>query len=247
MSTHKQGNLFSDESKWKKMKGKSSLLIIICMLLLALAACSNKEHRVTIEPVDINGTLSENMGEFISFLHLGSVDSERIVLYNIQGLYVFEKKEDTFVLQSTISFAPLGIEIEGVEAARFVFSESAVQIISGYPEQKPEDGTTVYEYHYKKEKLTKQFLSWNEIERLSGWECKPENFNREVLEAQLREQNAAYILHGEHYLRFADDEKVGFLLLNQEQTDTDSYVQYGEYVPEDQTIQIYTLEWTEHP
>lgn len=247
MSTHKQGNLFSDESKWKKMKGKSSLLIIICMLLLALAACSDKERNVPIEPVDINDALSENMGEFISFLHLGSVDSERIVLYNVQGLYVFEKKEDTFVLQSTISFAPLGIEIEGAEAARFVFSESAVQIISGYPEQKPEDGTTVYEYHYKKEKLTKQFLSWNEIERLSGWECKPENFNREVLEAQLREQNAAYILHGEHYLRFADDEKVGFLLLNQEQTDTDSYVQYGEYVPEDQTIQIYTLEWTEHP
>lgn len=229
------------------MKGKSSLLIVLCVLLLALVACGDREHCVTIEPVDIDDALSENMGEFISFLHLGSVDSERIVLYNIQGLYVFEKKKDTFVLQSTISFAPLGIEIEGAEAARFVFSESAVQIISGYPEQKPEDGTTVYEYHYKKEKLTKQFLSWNEIERLSGWECKPENFNREVLEAQLREQNAAYILHGEHYLRFADDEKVGFLLLNQEQTDTDSYVQYGEYVPEDQTIQIYTLEWTEHP
>lgn len=228
------------------MKGKS-LLIVLCVLLLALAACGDREYRVTIEPVDIDDALSENMGEFISFLHLGSVDSERIVLYNIQGLYVFEKKKNTFVLQSTISFAPLGIEIEGAEAARFVFSESAVQIISGYPEQKPEDGTTVYEYHYKKEKLTKQFLSWNEIERLSGWECKPENFNREVLEAQLREQNAAYILHGEHYLRFADDEKVGFLLLNQEQTDTDSYVQYGEYVPEDQTIQIYTLEWTEHP
>ena len=169
------------------------------------------------------------------------------MLYNIQGLYVFEKKEDTFVLQSTISFAPLGIEIEGAEAARFVFSESAVQIIPGYPEQKPEDGMTVYEYYYKKEKLTKQFLSWNEIERLSGWEHKPDNFNREALEAQLREQNAAYTLYGEHYLQFADDEKVGFLLLNQEQTDTDSYVQYGEYVPEGQTIQIYTLEWTEHP
>lgn len=227
------------------MKGKS-LLIVLCVLLLALAACGDREYRVTIEPVDIDDALSENMGEFISFLHLGSVDSERIVLYNIQGLYVFEKKKNTFVLQSTISFAPLGIEIEGAEAARFVFSESAVQIISGYPEQKPEDGTTVYEYHYKKEKLTKQFLSWNEIERLSGWECKPENFNREVLEAQLREQNAAYILHGEHYLRFADDEKVGFLLLNQEQTDTDSYVQYGEYVPEGQAIQIYTLEWKGH-
>ena len=243
---HKQGNLFSDESKWKKMKGKSSLLIIICMLLLTLAACSDKERNVLIEPVNINDALSENMGEFISFLYLGSVDSERIVLYNIQGLYVFEKKEDTFVLQSTISFAPLGIEIEGAEAARFVFSESAVQIIPGYPEQKPEDGTTVYEYYYKKEKLTKQFLSWNEIERLSGWECKPDNFNREVLEAQLREQNAAYTLYGEHYLRFADDEKVGFLLLNQEQTDTDSYVQYGEYVPEGQAIQIYTLEWKGH-
>ena len=105
----------------------------------------------------------------------------------------------------------------------------------------------MYEYYYKKEKLTKQFLSWNEIERLSGWEHKPDNFNREALEAQLREQNAAYTLYGEHYLQFADDEKVGFLLLNQEQTDTDSYVQYGEYVPEGQTIQIYTLEWTEHP
>ncbi|MDY3727728.1 MAG: hypothetical protein SO015_06180 [Wujia sp.] len=227
------------------MKGKS-ILIVLCVLLLALVACGDREHCVTIEPVDIDDALSENMGEFISFLHLGSVDSERIVLYNIQGLYVFEKKKDTFVLQSTISFAPLGIEIEGAEAARFVFSESAVQIIPGYPEQKPEDGMTVYEYYYKKEKLTKQFLSWNEIERLSGWEHKPDNFNREALEAQLREKDAAYALYGEHYLQFADDEKVGFLLLNQEQTDTDSYVQYGEYVPEGQAIQIYTLEWKGH-
>lgn len=243
---HRRESLFSDENKWKKMKGKS-ILIVLCVLLLALVACGDREHCVTIEPVDIDDALSENMGEFISFLHLGSVDSERIVLYNIQGLYVFEKKKDTFVLQSTISFAPLGIEIEGAEAARFVFSESAVQIIPGYPEQKPEEGTTVYEYHYKKEKLMKQFLSWNEIERLSGWECKPENFNREVLEAQLGEQNAAYTLYGEHYLQFADDEKVGFLLLNQEQTDTDSYVQYGEYVPEGHGIQIYALEWKEDP